>query len=1217
MIKFNMKKIVNTVVCNIVLMLIVFTFLYAGTDGTIRGIVTDFENTPLPGAQVYIGDLGIGAMADVDGNYILLNVPVGDFDITCSMIGFRTKVVEGVEVIMDQSVWLNFSLPVAVLEGSAVYVSAEKPLIEKGSTSKKVTIDKEAILALPVRDVTELYSLQSGVVKVESAQQGIPDYDVRGLEEVHVKGGRSGEIAYMIDGLYIRNPIFGVVGDVTNLNLFAVGEFDWQPGGFNAEYGDAMSAVSNLHTASGGNEFAMKFKYETSSVGALMGNEFDTKRGYDEYNLGFGGLIPFTEKFHYWVSSKWNNNDAYRVYDFDDLVYKQDGNSFFNQLYLPHNQENNLQPYDTIPGMRAFGFDKVNDIFTKLSYNPTNKIRLNFSYWELHNHRRGFDTNYLFWDEAQNELFRDTKRITFDMSHSLSQNTFYTIRLSQFKQDSFIGVRWEDSDNDGYPDWFENRYPAGDRQSSDPKNPLMVPYQEYQDSVWTHIQYTQRDVDRGGASGWYIGVAPGEYNWANVEDLIKDNNGNGMWDQGDVFVDVDGDNIWDGPELIEEAYYRDGSYWLMPKMYVDWDDFEDTKYYYNQWEFDPYLNAFQGPLVSGLPTISSLDELQEFAGEYADDIALFEDSFNGYDPFYYLPFLSEDGDSWQEGQRFGGSDDLFSNSATVTNELKIDLTSQITNRWKLRTGFDYKSHKLDLYEMDEPWKGVSGSGTVQQFSEHFEDTGPDGFYEGEVNNIWDGGDEDYVDENENGSWDVGEFVIDDQPVEADVGEANGRWDVGEEYSDDNLNGEWDKFREPEELSFYVQNAYEVPWMIINLGLRFDGVNYNSRVPTDPQGNPSIGNNYWYFYDIGDSTNNNIGANDGIYGANEPTSTIAKPLDYGNKQLFISTESSKWWWKVSPRFGISHVLTDRSTFTFNYGLYYQTPKYEYAYKDVNKLDSFQEYLEESESTALGNSTMTAQRNQAYEVAFNVQPNNYWAFSIGLWVKEFDQLVTIKKQQVGPFQLEYFDNGDFGTSKGIDLMLENKGQLINTTMQYTYSVAKGNSEYEQSDPLHDDAALQEFLMTYDRTHDFTLSLYSTKLPYGINAGLTGFYQSGSPYTPVKPDGNDYVEDTDNKNTKRTPSYQNINLSLSKMFKFDKSSISLGLNVYNLFDRRNEMDVYAFSGTAENPGEFYLETVGLPYEVPQSRSDKAHSSMYYDRPWYFSQPREINFFIRIDYN
>ena len=560
---------------------------------------------------------------------------------------------------------------------------------------------------------------------------------------------------------------------------------------------------------------------------------------------------------------------------------------------------------------------------------------------------------------------------------------------------------------------------------------------------------------------------------------------------------------------------------------------------------------------------------------------------------------------------------MFSNSATVTNELKIDLTSQITNRWKLRTGFDYKSHKLDLYEMDEPWKGVSGSGTVQQFSEHFEDTGPDGFYEGEVNNIWDGGDEDYVDENENGSWDVGEFVIDDQPVEADVGEANGRWDVGEEYSDDNLNGEWDKFREPEELSFYVQNAYEVPWMIINLGLRFDGVNYNSRVPTDPQGNPSIGNNYWYFYDIGDSTNNNIGANDGIYGANEPTSTIAKPLDYGNKQLFISTESSKWWWKVSPRFGISHVLTDRSTFTFNYGLYYQTPKYEYAYKDVNKLDSFQEYLEESESTALGNSTMTAQRNQAYEVAFNVQPNNYWAFSIGLWVKEFDQLVTIKKQQVGPFQLEYFDNGDFGTSKGIDLMLENKGQLINTTMQYTYSVAKGNSEYEQSDPLHDDAALQEFLMTYDRTHDFTLSLYSTKLPYGINAGLTGFYQSGSPYTPVKPDGNDYVEDTDNKNTKRTPSYQNINLSLSKMFKFDKSSISLGLNVYNLFDRRNEMDVYAFSGTAENPGEFYLETVGLPYEVPQSRSDKAHSSMYYDRPWYFSQPREINFFIRIDYN
>ena len=56
-----------------------------------------------------------------------------------------------------------------------------------------------------------------------------------------MRGGRTGEIAYMIDGLYIRNPIYGGIGNGTRLNLFAIQEFDWQPGGFNAEYGDAMS----------------------------------------------------------------------------------------------------------------------------------------------------------------------------------------------------------------------------------------------------------------------------------------------------------------------------------------------------------------------------------------------------------------------------------------------------------------------------------------------------------------------------------------------------------------------------------------------------------------------------------------------------------------------------------------------------------------------------------------------------------------------------------------------------------------------------------------------------------------------------------------------------------------------------------------------------------------------------------------------------------------
>ena len=62
------------------------SFILAGTDGTIRGKVTDGEGAPLPGANIYIPAAGIGAAADADGNYIILNIPVGDYDVVVQMM---------------------------------------------------------------------------------------------------------------------------------------------------------------------------------------------------------------------------------------------------------------------------------------------------------------------------------------------------------------------------------------------------------------------------------------------------------------------------------------------------------------------------------------------------------------------------------------------------------------------------------------------------------------------------------------------------------------------------------------------------------------------------------------------------------------------------------------------------------------------------------------------------------------------------------------------------------------------------------------------------------------------------------------------------------------------------------------------------------------------------------------------------------------------------
>ena len=54
---------------------LIFNFLIAGTDGTVRGVVRDVNGESLPGVQVYIEELGQGATTDGEGNYIILNVP--------------------------------------------------------------------------------------------------------------------------------------------------------------------------------------------------------------------------------------------------------------------------------------------------------------------------------------------------------------------------------------------------------------------------------------------------------------------------------------------------------------------------------------------------------------------------------------------------------------------------------------------------------------------------------------------------------------------------------------------------------------------------------------------------------------------------------------------------------------------------------------------------------------------------------------------------------------------------------------------------------------------------------------------------------------------------------------------------------------------------------------------------------------------------------------
>ena len=173
-------------------------------------------------------------------------------------------------------------------------------------------------------------------------------------------------------------------------------------------------------------------------------------------------------------------------------------------------------------------------------------------------------------------------------------------------------------------------------------------------------------------SGWYFGAKAGLYNWAIAEDF-DDRNGNGTWDPGEPFEDEDGDQQWDGPELTKELYNRDGSYWLEPEMYEDFEPFFDYESVILDWQNTP--GYFFEPTNVGF--------LGNFFGEDVPN------------PYYFMPdpFTNV---AWDEGRTFGGHDTFYANSTSITDEIRFVVTSQISENLKLRVGVDYKSHTLNF-----------------------------------------------------------------------------------------------------------------------------------------------------------------------------------------------------------------------------------------------------------------------------------------------------------------------------------------------------------------------------------------------------------------------------------------------------------------------------------------------------------------------------------------
>lgn len=399
--------------------------LFAGTTGKIIGQLSD-EKTgePLIGANVILEGTTIGAATDNDGNYTILRVPPGIYIVSARMIGYGDVRMRNVQVSIDKTTKLDFKLGEIVLTGETVTITAQKPIVQIDLTSTEAVVNSDAIRLLPLDNVDAVVNLQAGVV------------------DGHVRGGRIGEVMYMVNGIRVNDVYSGEKAFEVENN--SVAELQVISGTFNAEYGQAMSGVVNIVTKEGGNQYNGEL---SAYVGDYVSNHSDLFYNIDKlnpiYNMqaSLSGPVPHTKKLLKFFTSG-------RLYDSEGYLYGR-------KVFTPtdHSDFSRDNPVDWIVQARGKTYkfsenlarnliDRAEAVpmnpnrrFTwqnKLSYNITANDNINYELFIQRNDYQDYNHEFLLNPDGNYLRKRNGYNHRFTWTHVVNPSTFFEVRFSHF-----------------------------------------------------------------------------------------------------------------------------------------------------------------------------------------------------------------------------------------------------------------------------------------------------------------------------------------------------------------------------------------------------------------------------------------------------------------------------------------------------------------------------------------------------------------------------------------------------------------------------------------------------------------------------------------------------------------------------------------------------------------------------------------------------------------
>ncbi len=256
---------------SIVFILILFKSIsFAQTTQTIRGVVTDKQSEiPIPGANIIIEGTSpiLGTVTDVDGNYVIENVPIGKHNIIASFMGYETNTQSSILIGAGKQVELNFSLTESAVSLDEVIVTSRNSANNETNNSMNFISGR----SFSVEETRRYAGGMDDPARMVSAFAGVATGNIQD-NAIIIRGNNPKYVGWYLEGVEIPNPnhfsSINVIGGgfVTIFSNQLLAKSDFFTGAFASEYGNVLSGIFDMRLRSG-NTQKREYTFQAGIIG--------------------------------------------------------------------------------------------------------------------------------------------------------------------------------------------------------------------------------------------------------------------------------------------------------------------------------------------------------------------------------------------------------------------------------------------------------------------------------------------------------------------------------------------------------------------------------------------------------------------------------------------------------------------------------------------------------------------------------------------------------------------------------------------------------------------------------------------------------------------------------------------------------------------------------------------------------------------------------------